>query len=395
MKRIEQSSDKQLAFTVLTWIVYATRPLKLQEVLHAEAIDDLDSEDESIKEDCLTPPSRIINACAGLVRIDKENNVVGLVHKTIQEYFDENGNHYFPHAHRDIARSCLQYLSLPVFRTGYCPKNELFEVRIAEHALLHYAVRSIGVHISQGFESSLKDLALRFFSDEQTTASASQVLHVDMDQRWWLEQYSQHFPKRFQGVHLAAYFGLTVILNLLLATGKADIDSKDNRRRTPLIYAAISGHEAVVKLLLATGKAEIDSKDNYGQTPLWWAAIRGHEAVVKLLLATGKADIDLKDTDYGQTPFSLAAEGGHEAVVELLLATGKADIDSKDSYGQTPLSWAAREGHEAVVKLLLATGKADIDSKNNNGRTPLLGAAKSEHEDVVKLILATGKADID
>jgi len=56
--------------------------------------------------------------------------------------------------------------------------------------------------------------------------------------------------------------------------------------------AALLGHEAVVKLLLATGKADVDSKDNEGQTPLSWAALLGHEAVVKLLLATGKADID-------------------------------------------------------------------------------------------------------
>jgi hypothetical protein len=37
MERIEQSPTKSLAFKVLTWIVYAVRPLKLEEVLHAVA----------------------------------------------------------------------------------------------------------------------------------------------------------------------------------------------------------------------------------------------------------------------------------------------------------------------------------------------------------------------
>jgi ankyrin repeat protein len=42
------------------------------------------------------------------------------------------------------------------------------------------------------------------------------------------------------------------------------------------------GHEALVKLLLEKGAA-VDPKDNCGRTPLWWAAGSGHEAVVKLL----------------------------------------------------------------------------------------------------------------
>jgi ankyrin repeat protein len=39
----------------------------------------------------------------------------------------------------------------------------------------------------------------------------------------------------------------------------------------------------VVKLLLDTGKADPDSMDSDGRTPLWWATKYGFEAVVKLL----------------------------------------------------------------------------------------------------------------
>jgi ankyrin repeat protein len=57
----------------------------------------------------------------------------------------------------------------------------------------------------------------------------------------------------------------------------AELDSKDNiYGRTPLSWAAESGHEAVVKLLLEKG-AELDSKDIGAQTPLSWAAVNGHE----------------------------------------------------------------------------------------------------------------------
>jgi ankyrin repeat protein len=398
MKRIERSPTKSLAFKVLTWIVYAVRPLQLEEVLHAVAVDELEPEDESVTKDCLTPPSKIVNTCAGMIRIDKESDVVGLVHKTTQEYFDKNGINHFPHAHRDIATGCLRYLSLHVFSSAYCPSNELFERRLKKNALLDYAVRSLGDHISQGFDCSLKDLALKVFLDERITSSASQVLFVDLKQWLMGSQYSQQFRERFQGVHFAAYFGLTDIVKLLIGTGKVDVDSKDSGDQTPLSWAALKGHEAIVKLLLETGKVDVDSKDSWaGRTPLSWAAEKGHEAVVKLLLETGKVAADSKDSDGGRTPLSRAALNGHEAVVRLLLETGKVDVDSKDSWtGQTPLSWAAENGHEAVVRLLLETGKVDVDSKDSwAGRTPLSWAAERGHEAVVRLLLETGKVDVD
>jgi ankyrin repeat protein len=57
----------------------------------------------------------------------------------------------------------------------------------------------------------------------------------------------------------------------------------------------------VVELLLATGNAEIDLKNICGQTPLSLAAKNGNDAVIKLLLATNRADVDSKD-DIGWTP---------------------------------------------------------------------------------------------
>jgi ankyrin repeat protein len=44
-----------------------------------------------------------------------------------------------------------------------------------------------------------------------------------------------------------------------------------------------SSQTLVVKLLLETGKVEANSKDEYGQTPLSLAIGKGHDAIVKLL----------------------------------------------------------------------------------------------------------------
>jgi ankyrin repeat protein len=149
-----------------------------------------------------------------------------------------------------------------------------------------------------------------------------------------------------------------------------------------IIDAAEDGNELLIKALLEKG-ADVNAKDNLRRTPLWVAAEKGYEAVVKLLLDTGKAELNAKDRVYYKTPVWIAAEKEHEAVVKMLLDTGKADVNMK-SCGRTPLSWAAQNGHEAVVKLLLDTGKADVNVEDSFfGRTPLSRAAENGHEAVV------------
>src|ERR1700722_10128767 len=80
MERVERQDDrrKQLARRVLSWIIYAVRPLSVKELQHALAVmpdtTKLDPED-IIDYEILT------SLCAGLVVINEERNVVGLVRK--------------------------------------------------------------------------------------------------------------------------------------------------------------------------------------------------------------------------------------------------------------------------------------------------------------------------
>ena len=57
----------------------------------------------------------------------------------------------------------------------------------------------------------------------------------------------------------------------------------------------------MVELLLETGKADVDWKDKGGWTPLSWAVEIRHEAVVELLLRAG-AKVHFEYNVYVSTP---------------------------------------------------------------------------------------------
>lgn len=50
-----------------------------------------------------------------------------------------------------------------------------------------------------------------------------------------------------------------------------------------------------MKLLVEREDVMADLKDNHGRTPLMWAAESGHEAVVKLLVERDNVVANLKD----------------------------------------------------------------------------------------------------
>ncbi|KAN0121996.1 HET domain containing protein [Hyaloscypha variabilis] len=67
------------------------------------------------------------------------------------------------------------------------------------------------------------------------------------------------------------------------------IDEADETGRTPLSYAAGSGHKDIVEILL-NGGAFIHAKDRESRTPLSHAEMSGHKDVVKLLLDRGASE---------------------------------------------------------------------------------------------------------
>jgi ankyrin repeat protein len=387
IERIEGQlpGNRARAKSVLSWITYALRPLTTGELCHALAVEG----DKELDQDNIPDVEDVVSVCAGLVTIDKESNIIRLVHYTTQEYFERIREDWNPSAQQEIASTCLNYLCLDTFRSGSCLSDKDFESRVEQYVFLDYAALYWGRHVLR-VQEEVSLLAFRLLRDSNLVSCAVQIMSASKTGSRFSPGYSEHFPAQTTGLHLTAEFGLLHLLEKLLHESGRDFmisaDWKDGYGQTPLARAAANGHEAAVKLLLDKEGIDPDSKDYYGQTPLARAAANGHEGVVKLLLDKESVDPNSRDED-GQTPLWRAAEDGHEGVVKLLLDRNGVHPDPKDDYDQTPLWWAAVKGHEGVVKLLLDKEGVDPNSKDDYGQTPLWWATVNGHEGVVKLLL--------
>ncbi|KAM8966899.1 ankyrin repeat domain-containing protein 29 [Pelodytes ibericus] len=189
----------------------------------------------------------------------------------------------------------------------------------------------------------------------------------------------------------AARKGNLALLQLLLNSGRVDVDCRDSTGSTALMVASFAGHMECVRELVLQG-ADINLQRQSGSTALFFAAQQGHNSIVKFLFEFG-ASTEFATKD-GGTGLLAASQYGHSQVVETLLKHG-ANIHEQlcpnFNYhdGATPLFLAAQGGYVDVVRLLLTSG-AKANQPRQDGTTALWIAAQVGHSEVVRVLLLRG-----
>ncbi|XP_064291337.1 ankyrin repeat domain-containing protein 29 isoform X3 [Passer domesticus] len=180
----------------------------------------------------------------------------------------------------------------------------------------------------------------------------------------------------------AARKGNLALLQLLLNSGRVDVDCKDSLGTTALMVASYYGHIDCVRELVLQG-ADINLQRESGATSLFFAAQQGHNDVVKFLFSFG-ASTEFKNKD-GGTALLAACQYGHAKVVETLLKHG-ANIHDQLYDGTAPLWIASQMGHSEVVRVMLLRG-AERDAARDDGTTALLKAAIKGYNNVIEELL--------
>ena len=411
LERIKaQDGEKaKLALTVLMWICYSERPLLVDELCHALAVE---IGSTHFNNDNVPGTETLLACCQGLVKVDKEASTFRLIHYTLREYLCTHRD-LFPRAHSEMAETCLTYLNSGQAKA--LPSKP--QLDLSSMPFLKYCSRYWGVHANRELSDRAVLLAMELLDKYENHVAANLLFEQILGPGDSLEANA---PSPFGRLHCASFFGMADIMTgllgmsccdanqgdpagitpltwavrggeleaveLLLRQEAVSADKPDNTGDTPLVWAAYGGHESMVKQLLDREDVNPDKPDNDGRTPLLWAAFQGHKSVVKQLLDRQDVDPNKSDNE-GRTSLSWAAINGHESVVKQLFDRQDANPDKPDNVGRTPLSWAAIQGHELVVKQFLDREDVNPDTPNNVGRTPLLCAAISGHESVVKQLL--------
>ena len=196
-------------------------------------------------------------------------------------------------------------------------------------------------------------------------------------------------PRQLSPLHIAALNGRNSMLKLFLNIG-VDVNFKNNKQDTALLWAVRGGHLSVVKTLIQM-HADVNHKNDKGSSPLHWAVRYGFTDIAKILIEKGKANVNMRRKLGLVSLVILASALGHEDIVSLLCANG-ADVNTKIHGAETALHYAAAEGYPEVIEVLLKHG-SDINAQNENGDTPLMLAVKSKHTAAAEL-LCLSMADV-
>ncbi|KAF5604072.1 ankyrin repeat domain-containing protein [Fusarium pseudocircinatum] len=138
-------------------------------------------------------------------------------------------------------------------------------------------------------------------------------------------------------------------------------NAEHNEGEKLLLSASKYGHIHVVRVLLEARQTNLNPRDGRGWTPLMWAINYRHNRIVKLLLEH-KADVNTRDKT-GMTPLHFATQYGQFEIAKLILQTGCADVNLPDLAGLTPLHQAARCQQDDIAQLILRTGVANVTAR--------------------------------
>jgi ankyrin repeat protein len=176
-------------------------------------------------------------------------------------------------------------------------------------------------------------------------------------------------------------------VEMLLKAG-GNVNARDSRGNTPLMYAAAVGSPQMMRRLIAAG-ADVNARNGFQATaPIWGA----NDLQKSRVLIENGADVNARSKQ-GRTPLLIAAaQAGNVETVRLLLKKG-ADPAKRDAANRSPLLEAAAANDTATVKLLLDRGE-DVKIRNAGGFTPLVYAAGYGSAALVKALLDRG-ADVN
>ncbi|CAN9191666.1 unnamed protein product [Alternaria alternata] len=309
------AADRYQMTKIFQWVLFAERPLSAQELRDALAADK-DMSHRTVRDlrayegwsDTLTDFERHVKHISrGLIRFqsremweqydihgEDSDREAQLIHQSVADFLtDESfrifGNHLpislslAGSSHLQISRSCLRYMTLEdILESAHLSRGVLS----SRFPLAPYAVRYLFAHIKKVEREGIVQSDL--LSVTQWTPK-SETMHKLATVWRALDPDSVHTPLGWPFVeatalHVSVAFGSMSAVDVLLESGREEIESRDADGNTPLMLAIREGHQGIALALLdemveREGRHRQDDADgDRGATPLLVARAAGLNA---------------------------------------------------------------------------------------------------------------------
>lgn len=352
MERIEAQSEdaRNLAKSIIAWVVHAKTTLTVRELMEALAIEPRTSR---LNQDMRPHPEDVDSLCAGLITVDHNTEAVRLVHQSAQEYFLRHN--YFPNAQEKIMRACLTYLSYDYFEKGTI--KEGVENRFWFYCFYQYAATSWGFHAKSILQADEMILSFLLGPPEKVSEYIQAAFWREYPYHWHTLDH-----KTVVGVHIVAYLGLHRLFEPLILAGQP-ANLEDSEGRSPLCYAAAGGQYEVVKYLTKIQGVNVNHKSRSNGTALCIAAAAGHLTVVQELIRYAAVNYNAT-TKEGESPLMLAVAADHVDIVKLLLSSCKTDLNAYTNDGLSAFMLAAKGKNTTLIQYLLSQDELDYRAKS-------------------------------
>ncbi|CZR54199.1 uncharacterized protein PAC_04082 [Phialocephala subalpina] len=398
--RSQAESDSALGIKILQWLSRSKRPLKVDELRYALAVEWIEEDGPPTIFDSnnILDPESLIDVCGGLVIIESASQIIKLAHFTIEEFFRKT-QEALPDGDLEISRTCVAYLGLASMIAAikdsawalHGPHSDWVSklTSLKGHfPFLSYASCHWSDHIRELsiIQPDLEDVCLRILNFEHLPGAIYIIMSRERPELAMPEipELALRPNDQVTGLHFLVYLDLLQLASKSVEKG-ANVNAQDSFDSTPLHWAVMLGNEKFARFLLEKG-AEVDAEQKFRHTPLYMAAIQGHEGIAKLLLENG-AKVDCRDR-MQQTPLYKATQNQHEDIVNLLLQNG-ANVNVQDCSKATPLQAAVMSGNEGLTNLLLENG-ARVDIQSESGMTALAWAVSYKYKNLVLTLLKAG-----
>lgn len=373
--RIEQqiSTRRSLAVKTISWVAAAARPLSMEELQHALAVE---AGEVAFRPGRKPLIDDILGFCCGLIVIG-QSSTAQLVHHTAKTYISNSARArgLLRDSHAMMASICATYICIRRLEMPDCPIRQIswatdlyddpdaysetqifdmqrsssnpqfyretgkplsFWTKIRTYPLVRYSAIYLGHHLRSMAEPQ---------SDEALRA-------IELAKRVLRERPERNFYKRLLS-HADAY-PPTPMDSAFLGHYSADSDNGDNYcfADEDTEIGTNTDPDSRTLTIMAPSEPEGERPAYRETTPLHLAAQIGIPTMVQAFL--GDLKMLQAEDKYGLTPLVVALQCGHSDSATMLLDAG-ARIDIRSKTGRMTLLFMAQsaDGHEGLVANVL------------------------------------------